>query len=212
MNRLLFCEPWPVSKLIRISRSIPCRNHFTFYHASIFIECVSLLLSLALCGGLSCRRFLGLRLGAGLRRRLRRGLGSRLPGGGLFLRGLPRRLGVLAVGGGCRDRFFLFRPRSDRRVFVVGQDLGDPQHRDLVAIAALAARILAAALLERDDLGAALVLQHFGRDRSARDRGRAQHRLFAAEQKKFAKLHDRTDPPRDLSYLEPLHLNDTGLP
>src|SRR6266481_2423299 len=176
------------------------------------MECVSLLLGLALGGGLLCRRLLGVRLGAGLWRRLRRCLGSRLPGRRLFLRGLLRRLGVLALGGDCRDRLFLLRPGSDRRLLIIGQDLGDPQHRDLVAITALAARILAAALLERDDLGAALVLQHFGCDRSARDRGRAKHRLLAAEQENFAKLHDRTDIAGDLAYLEHIIRNDAVLP
>src|SRR5207244_11111565 len=82
----------------------------------------------------------------------------------------------------------------------------------LVAIPGLAARVLAAALLERDDLGAALVLQHFGCDRSARDRGRAKHRLLAAEQENFAKLHDRTDIAGDLAYLEHIIRNDAVLP
>src|SRR4029078_7889083 len=84
--------------------------------------------------------------------------------------------------------------------------------RNLVAIAALAARILAAALLECDDLGAALVLQHFARARSAADRGRAQHRLLAANQQDFAKLHDRTDLAGDLAYLEHIIRNDAVLP
>src|SRR5215469_12298907 len=67
------------------------------------------------------------------------------------------------LGSFLRDRLFLLRTRSDRRLGVVGQDLCHAKHRELVAVAALAARILAAALLERDDLGTALVLKHFDR-------------------------------------------------
>ena len=36
MNRLLFCEPWLVSSFYLVSKSIPWRNHFTLYHASLF--------------------------------------------------------------------------------------------------------------------------------------------------------------------------------
>src|SRR6202042_1864163 len=89
---------------------------------------------------------------------------------------------------------------------------GDAQHRDLVAIAALAARILAAALLERNHFGAALVLQHFGRNRGARNRGRTEHRRIAADQQNFAKLHDRPDIAGDLAYLEHIIRNDAVLP
>ena len=41
----------------------------------------------------------------------------------------------------------------------VGQDLGDPDQGEFLAVAALAARILAPALLERDDLRAAALRQ-----------------------------------------------------
>src|SRR5205823_7021263 len=75
-----------------------------------------------------------------------------------------------------------------------------------------AARILAAPLLERDNLRAALVLQHFGGNRGARNRGRAQHRLIAADQEHFAKLHDRADIAGDLAYLEHIIRNDAVLP
>src|SRR5258708_6553440 len=114
----------------------------------------------------------------------------------------------------CRRRSSLFtlRPRSDRRRFAVGEDLGDAKHRDLVAIAALAARILAATLLERDHLGSTLVLQHFGCNGSARHRGRAEHWRISAEQENFTKLHDRADIAVDLANLEHIIRNDAVLP
>ena len=40
----------------------------------------------------------------------------------------------------------------------LGEDLGDADHRELLAMAALAARVLAAALLEGDDRLAAALL------------------------------------------------------
>src|SRR6185437_15002423 len=72
--------------------------------------------------------------------------------------------------------------------------------------------VLAAALLERDDLGTALVLQHLGGNRGACDRRRAQHRRLAAHQQNLAKLHDRPDIAGDLAYLEHIIRNDAVLP
>ena len=109
-------------------------------------------------------------------------------------------------------RLLPLRPRTDGRFCVIGQDLGDAKHRDLVAIAALAARILAAALLERDHLRSALVLQHLRCHGSARHAGRAKHRRIAAKYQNFAKLHDRADEAFDLAYLEYIIRNDTVLP
>src|SRR3984957_4090082 len=101
-----------------------------------------------------------LRSGLFGRRLLGRSLGGRfcrsLFGGGLLCRGLLGGLrGLVGVIGRRRHHLLALRARSDRRLVVVGQDLGDAKHRDLVAITALAARILAAALLERDDFGSA---------------------------------------------------------
>src|SRR6478609_3094126 len=120
MNRLLFCEPWPVSNFALISRSIPCRNHFTFCHASNFSVPKSLLIALGLLGrSLLCR---GLRGGL---------LGNSLFGGCLFL----GRLRCLVVALGWRgSHLFLLRTRAARRFGVIGQHLGDAKHRDLVAI------------------------------------------------------------------------------
>ena len=115
--------------------------------------------------------------------------GFRLGRGGLFRRGLPcradlaavclgfrlglRRLDLACLVAGCcaavsagfGSRFGL----RDGGLGPVGQDLGDPDQREFLPVAALAARILAAALLEGDDLRAAALIQHFGRDRCARD-------------------------------------------
>src|SRR5882757_9110582 len=116
------------------------------------------------------------------------------------------------VFAGHRFSLRLLRPRALGRLGVVGQNLGDSQHRDLVAIAALAARVLAATLLERDDLRPTLVLQHLGRHGSAGHGGRAERRRIAAEHQYFAKLHDRTDFAFDLAYLEHIIRDDAVLP
>src|SRR5215831_17173345 len=61
---------------------------------------------------------------------------------------------------GCGSRYLrLLRPRADGGLGIVGEDLGNAKHRELVAVAALATRVLAPALLEGDHLRAALVLQ-----------------------------------------------------
>src|SRR6202043_1538886 len=67
-------------------------------------------------------------------------------------------------------------------------------------------------LLERDHLRPALVLQHFGCNGSALNRGHAKHRRIAAKHQNFAKLHDRADGAFDLSYLEYIIWDDTVLP
>src|SRR3984957_7173924 len=165
----------------------------------------ALLLVALLGGGLFGRRLLGFSLGARLRRSLF--------GNGLLWRGLLgglRRL--VSVIGRLRRHLLALRARSNARLVVVGQDLGDAKHRDLVAIAALAAGILAAALLERDDFGSALVLQHFARNGRTSHRRGAEHRRLAANQQNFAKLHDRADVAGDLAYLEALIRRDTVLP
>jgi hypothetical protein len=56
------------------------------------------------------------------------------------------------------------------------------------------------------------VLQHFGRNGSACHGGCAEHRLIAADQQNFAKLHDRPDIAGDLAYLEHIIRNDAVLP
>src|SRR6202035_3765778 len=59
---------------------------------------------------------------------------------------------------------------------------------------------------------AALVLQHFGRNRRTRNRGRTKHRRVTTDQQNFAKLHDRADFAFDLAYLEHIIRNDAVLP
>src|SRR5262249_26951020 len=60
-------------------------------------------------------------------------------------------------------------------------DLGDANEREIVAIAAPPARILAAALLEHDHLVAALVRDHLGGDERAGDRRLAEGGFIAAD-------------------------------
>src|SRR5215475_10236758 len=91
-----------------------------------------------LLSGLLRRRLFITSLGARFSRSLRYQLlrGRLLGGLGRSLVALVRRLRHL----------FLLRPRADRRLGVVGEDLGDAKHRELVAIAALAAGVLATPL------------------------------------------------------------------
>src|SRR6478672_6531331 len=76
---------------------------------------------------------------------------------GLDLGGLTRRRCTLGRG-------FALTAWPRRRVLVglrpVGQDLGDPDQGELLAVATLAARILAPALLEGDHLRPAALVQH----------------------------------------------------
>src|SRR4030095_8764566 len=62
------------------------------------------------------------------------------------------------------------------------------------------------------DLRSTLVVQHFRRDGSARQGGRAQHRRVTADYQNFAKLHDRANFARDLANLEYIIRNDAVLP
>src|SRR4029079_922034 len=72
----------------------------------------------------------------------------------------------------------------------VGEDFRDPDAREFLPMAASAPRVLAAPLLERDDLAAAALLDHFGRDRGPRD-GRYTYRgSIAADHQHLAELHD----------------------
>ena len=56
---------------------------------------------------------------------------------------------------------------------------------------ALASRILAAALLEGDDLLPAHMVEHLGADRRARNGGRAKQGRLAADDQDFAEFHNR---------------------
>src|ERR1700756_2860037 len=154
--------------------------------------------TLLLRRGLLCRR-LGARFSRSFGRRLLRGR---------LLGGLGRLVAVISR----LRHLLLLRPRADRRLGVVGEDFGDGKHRDLVAITALAARVLAAALLERDHLRTPLVLQYFGRNGSTCHGGRSQRRRVTAEHEHFTQLHDRADVAGDLANLEHIIRNDAVLP
>src|SRR5207344_1981659 len=119
-----------------------------------------------------CRRLLGrCRFGRGLLRRLRLGLI------GLWLLGLDllrlrtRHLGL-------------------RRLLAVGEDLGDAEQRQILAVSLLAAVVLAPLLLEHDDLVAAALLHHFGGDQRAGNQRAAHLRAIAAKQQHLAELDD----------------------
>src|SRR5262245_22204852 len=125
MNRLLFCEPWPVSKLtvflsqfiegiISLFVTLFCQRRIPY--VDLTFPSPPSLQRLVVCRALYLAETCTLpRLGARFSRSVR-----------------SRRLG--AVVALRRGNLFLLRPRSDRRLGVVGEDLGDAKHRDLVAI------------------------------------------------------------------------------
>src|SRR6185437_5834782 len=120
-------------------------------------------LFLAFCGRLFSRWFLGFSLG-------RLGVGFAL---------------CLWLGLALGPRLGLFRGLG-----AAGQYLGDADYREVMAVTALAARILAPALLERDDLVAAGVLEHLAGNGRARDGRGAELRRVAAKHQHFAELDD----------------------
>src|ERR1700730_15566300 len=116
MNRLLFCEPWPVSNYSVSLDQFLDGIISLFITLQIFDRRASLLVAFALGGGLFGRSLLGFRLDA----RFCRGLfGNRLLRGGLFLHGL-RRLVVAVVHWGPHRRLLALRARADGRLVVVG--------------------------------------------------------------------------------------------
>src|SRR4029453_2252535 len=95
--------------------------------------------------------------------------------------------------GGLDDRFWLaLGPwrRRFRRLGSAGENFGDADHRKLVAIATLAARILAPTLLERDDLVTARMLKHLAGNGGACNSWRAELRRVPADHQHFAELDD----------------------
>src|SRR5262249_6897069 len=78
-------------------------------------------------------------------------------------------------------------------------DLLDAYRRLLLAVPALAARVLAATRLECDDLWRAALLDDFGSDFGARKDRRANFRLgHAGHHQHLGELHQRAGLPRDL--------------
>src|SRR4051812_35133163 len=112
--------------------------------------------------------FLSLRSGLGLLP----GLGRRLFGG---LPGCLFDLRCLVAGFASRGPFAAFglrlglRLRALARLGAFGQDFRNADQDEILPVAALAPRILAAALLEGDHLAAANVIENLGRDARARD-------------------------------------------
>src|SRR3954471_11032432 len=93
----------------------------------------------------------------------------------------PRRSGCGFARGRRSRRKRLSRSRRRRlsrglRSRAAGEDLGDPDHGKVLAVAALALRVLAPPLLESDDLRASRLLHDLARDRDARDGRRAELR------------------------------------
>src|SRR5580704_12759587 len=116
-------------------------------------------------------RHFGLLLFA-LRSRLFSGRSLRLGRSLFLLRGRGRWLSRALVTFRCRGRFGLrrlgpLRPRLFARLLAVGQNLGDAQQREFLTVAALAARFLPAALLERNVFRTAPPFDHLGRDSRA---------------------------------------------
>src|SRR5712692_5173573 len=114
-------------------------------------------------------------LAAGLRlpRRLRPGLAGLAPGPCLGFAGCIRRRHWRGFGSG-RLGGSGSGAGGPGRLCAVGQDLGHAQQGEFLPVAALAARILAASLLEGDDLRPAPLLQDLGGDRGAGNRRRAE--------------------------------------
>src|SRR5689334_8715149 len=89
--------------------------------------------------------------------------------------------------------FWLLRSpwRSRQRRFrTAGQDLGDLDQGELLAMTALAARVLAPALLEGDDLRPARLRQDFRRNRCALDCWGAERRGVTADHQHLAERNN----------------------
>src|SRR3954469_22214293 len=176
--------------------AIPRRNH----HTNIDGRC-----KLQPAGATKCplagSRLLFLSLGCRL------GLCRRLFGG--FL--LRLRLVLGAFGGGGLGLRFGLRLRTLGRLGALGQDFRDADQHEILPVTALAPRVLAAALLEGDDLRTPAVADDLGRDARALDHRRAEFRLVAAQHDDVAELHDRARLALNALDLEDLILGDPVL-
>src|SRR6202012_2173517 len=88
------------------------------------------------------------------------------------------------------------------RLLALGQNLGHADQRELLAMADLAARILAPALLERDDLRPARLLEHLGGDHRAGHSRHTDRHSVAADEQDLAELDNFTGFALDLVDLE----------
>src|SRR6478672_2374212 len=84
-----------------------------------------------------------------------------------------------------------------RRLLAVGEDLGDAEQRQILAMPLLAAVVLAPLLLEHDDLVAARLLHHLGGNQRTGNGRAARLRAIAAKQQHFAELDDIAGLARD---------------
>src|SRR6478736_4336492 len=147
--------------------------------------------SLLLLRGLGCR-LLGCSLCRWLLSRSRFG-GGLLGGCGFLLRrSLPCRwlLGLDLLR--LRARHLRLQ-----RLLAVGEDLGDAEQRQILAMPLLAAVVLAPLLLEDDDLVAARLLHHLGGDQRAGNDRATRLRAIAAKQQHFAERNDVAGLARD---------------
>src|SRR6476660_6952680 len=162
--------------------------------------------SLLLLRGLGCR-LLGCSLCRWLLSRSRFG-GGLLGGCGFLLRrSLPcrwllrrLRLGLGFIGLRLLGLDLLrLRARNLglQRLLAVGEDLGDAEQRQILAMPLLAAVVLAPLLLEDDDLVAARLLHHLGGDQRAGNDRAARLRAIAAKQQHLAERNDVAGLARD---------------
>ena len=127
----------------------------------------------------------------------------------MCIRDSGRRIGGLRHG---RGRPFQPRRRGLVRLLAVCKDFRDAQEREFLPMAALAAGIFSPPLLERDDLGAARLIEHLGRNRGAGDGRRAKRHTVAADDQDLAEFDDLTRLALDLVDLEHIFGGDPVLP
>src|SRR5262245_6619214 len=84
-----------------------------------------------------------------------------------------------------------------RRLLAVGEDLGDAEQRQILAMPPLAAVVLAALLLKHDDLATASLLHHLGGNQRASNGRAARLRAVAAKQQHLADFDDIARLARD---------------
>src|SRR5215470_3015334 len=111
---------------------------------------------------------------------------SRLPAGVCIL---PRRRQLALFVGRRFLRLCLGAP-TGCGLLALREDLGDTDHREFLAMAALAAGILPPPFLERDDLRATALIDDLAGNASAVHGRRAHLKVVAAEHQHVAELDD----------------------
>src|SRR5262249_7195241 len=94
------------------------------------------------------------------------------------------------AGSSFRSRGWAFdaRLRLFARLLAIGQNFGDAQQREFLAMPDLAARVFAPPFFERDDLRLARLLENFGGHRGAAHSRRPERQAVAAYDQDLAKL------------------------